>query len=279
MDNQKDPLLSRSDNLQAENSLLKLKLRLEYGMQMDDTSSLSPEVENQWLKSVYAFEQQFKNARRISVYDYIGRPDFSNWDALTPDETRKELLRIQTIMEQNDVQLTCLCEYDDAIIYRFVTEELFQHEMDDMRVAGMTCHFTYEEFHPNHDYDLRNYTHDFLKAIFSRPWHEEFDIIHLTRKVSFCGKEYDRQSISDIITTFQEVHANLEIEKLDIKAVVMNEEVTRAVVHSSLSWSGKMKQGTTVRFEGAGSFHFVRDDDYWQIVNFEIPGFSRKQQG
>ena len=39
--------------------------------------------------------------------------------------------------------------------YRFITEELFEHEMDDVHVKGMFTHFTYEEFHPNHDYDLR----------------------------------------------------------------------------------------------------------------------------
>lgn len=51
MDNQKDPTLNPEDDLNAENNLLKLKLGLEYGMQMADLSNLRPELENEWLKS------------------------------------------------------------------------------------------------------------------------------------------------------------------------------------------------------------------------------------
>src|SRR5688500_6309194 len=174
MDTQKDPLLNPADDIKAENNLLKIKLQLEHGMLMDETIGLNPGLENQWLKSVYAFEQQLKDAKRIKLYDYIGCPTFIRWDALTHDQISKERQRIELLMENNGVQLDCLCEYDDEIIYKFITEELFQHEMDDMRIAGMTCHFTYEEFYPNHDYNLREHTSRFIKAIFTRPWDEEF---------------------------------------------------------------------------------------------------------
>ena len=68
MDKQKDPQITPDDLLKAENAFLKLKLGLEHGMQMEETSTLSPEIENQWLKSVYAFEQQYKDAKRIKLY-------------------------------------------------------------------------------------------------------------------------------------------------------------------------------------------------------------------
>ena len=278
MDNQKDPTLNREDDLNAENNLLKLKLGLEHGMQMADMSNLRPELENEWLKSVYAFEQQFKDARRIKVYDYIGRPPFRKWDTLTPAEARIELENIQSVMEKNGVELDCLCEYDDAIIYRFITDELFQHEMDDMRGSGMTWHFIYEEFYPNHNYDLRRQASDFVKAIFTRPWKEEFDGIMLARKVSFSGKEYDRVSISSIITAFQEAHAPFRIKKFDINKVVIDTELTMADVHAKLTWSGKMKQGDNFRHQGICSFHFLRQDDYWHVGDFYIPGFSRNKE-
>lgn len=58
MENQKDPQLNRDEAFYAENNLLKLKLGMEHGMQeIGDTHGLSPEVENQWLKQVYSFEQ------------------------------------------------------------------------------------------------------------------------------------------------------------------------------------------------------------------------------
>lgn len=276
MDNQKDPQLSREDDLRAENNLLKLKLTLEYGMQMEETSKLSPGVENQWLKSVYAFEKQFKDAKKIKVYEYIGRPAFRKWDALAASETAKELHRLRTIMAENEVELGCICKYDDATIYRFITEELFEHEMDDMRIPGMTCHFTYEEFHPNHDYDLRQQTNDFVKTIFTRPWNEEFDRIALARKISYSGKDYDRPGMSSIIRTFQEAHVALRIRNFDIGEVVIDKEFLKAVVRGSLSLTGRMTQGDKIQYEGLFSFHFIRDDDYWYVDAFDLPGFTSK---
>ncbi|MEX2232330.1 MAG: hypothetical protein WD824_09230 [Cyclobacteriaceae bacterium] len=277
MDNQIDPLLNPADEVNAENNLLKLKLQLEHGMLMDETTELSAGLENQWLKSVYTFEQQFKKAKPVKLYDYIGRPTFVRWDTLTPDQTTKELQRIELLMENNGVQLDCLCKYDDAIIYKFITEELFQHEMDDMRIAGMTCHFTYEEFYPNHAYDLREQTSRFVKAIFTRPWDEEFDGINLARKVSFSGKDHDRRSISSIMRTFQEAHNSFIVERLEINEVVIDTTNTKANVNARLSVSGKMRHGDTTRYEGICSFRFIKPDDYWCIEDFCIPGFPKKQ--
>ncbi|HWA33773.1 MAG TPA: hypothetical protein VG737_06570 [Cyclobacteriaceae bacterium] len=47
------------DELEAENALLRLKLEMEFGMLMDESSQLSPKMANIWLKSVYAFEQSY----------------------------------------------------------------------------------------------------------------------------------------------------------------------------------------------------------------------------
>ena len=275
MDNQKKPLLNPVDDVNAENNLL--KLQLEHGMLMDETTDLSPGLENQWLKSVNAFEQQYKDAKPVKLYDYIGQPTFIRWDALPPDQTRTELQRIELIMENNGVQLDCLCEYDDGIIYKFITEELFQHEMDDMRISGMTCHFTYEEFYPNHDYDLRAHTSRFVNAIFTRPWDEEFDGINLARKVSFSGNDHDRRSISSIMRTFQEAHTSFVIERLEIHEVVIDATISGADVKAGLSVSGKMRHGNPIRYEGIGTFRFIKPDDYWYIEDFYIPGFSKKQ--
>lgn len=273
MEDQKDPQLSPEENLKAENSLLKLKLGMEYGMQTADVRALSPELENQWLKQVYAFEQQYKEAKRTSLYDYLGRPVFKSWDTVSPQETSKELTRIRSIMAANNVQVDCICTYDDTVIYKFITEELFSHEMDDMRVPGMTCHFTYEEFHPNHDYDLRRQVSEFLDTIFERQWHEEFDQFALAVKVTFSGKDHSRAGISAIITAFQDAHDALEIVKLHITEVVINTEITMADVAASISANGK-RHGEQLLYEGGCSFHFVREDGYWYIDAFNLPGMT-----
>ncbi len=52
-----------ADELEAENALLRLKLEMEFGMLMDESSNLDPKMANIWLKSVYAFEQSYSTRR------------------------------------------------------------------------------------------------------------------------------------------------------------------------------------------------------------------------
>lgn len=47
--------------------------------------------------------------------------------------------------------LDFLCDVDDAEAYRFITEELMDEEIDDIRIEGLRHCFIYEEFHPNTD--------------------------------------------------------------------------------------------------------------------------------
>ncbi len=273
MNDEKDPLLSPGESLMAENQLLKLKLGLEHGMQLSE-STLPPDVENHWLRSVYAFEQQFKDAKRINVYDYLGRPSFKPCDGLTLEQMREERKRLEVIMENNNINFSCLCEYDEALIYRFITEELFHHEMDDMRIPGMTLHLTYEEFHPNHDYDLRRDAADFLSAIYAREWREEFDDIKIARDTTYGGNVHDRRTIGGIIHAFQDAHYPLKLEESEVRDVQIKEDLSEGEIRIALRISGKHKAGSSVEYAGVAFLAFTRVEEFWYISGFDLPGFG-----
>ncbi len=274
MKKKQDPQLSPEEELRAENNVLKVKLKMEYGMQDTDTSSLPPHVENEWLKYINAFEQQYKDAKVTSVYDFIGRPTYSKWDALTHEQIAVELERLRAILEANDVALDCICEYDDAVIYRFLTEELFSHEMDLIRIPGMTHHFIYEEFHPNHDHDLRRETERLLTSIFEKEWNEEYDERILSREICWAGKSRDRRQMSAIITAFQEAHRSLVISSLDIREVHIDLHAAIARVSCAVSVFGKTADGLNVTYEGPCLLHLVSEYDSWFVSEFSIPGLG-----
>lgn len=274
MKKKQDPQLSPEEELRAENNVLRVKLRMEYGMQDNDTSALPPHVENEWLKYINAFEQQYKDAKVITVYDFIGQPAYSEWDTLTQEQVGVELERLHAILEANDVVLDCLCQYDDDVIYRFLTEELFAHEMDLIRIPGMTHHFIYEEFHPNHDYDLRQQTDRFLTCVFAKRWNEKYDDTVFAREITWSGKSRDRRRMSAIITAFQDAHRSLEISGFDIGSVKINLEAEVAEVSGTLSILGKTEDGQEVKYEGTCLFKFVIEYDSWSVSEFSIPGLG-----
>lgn len=274
MENQKDPHLTREDALKSEITLLKMKLGLEFNMQMHDSGTLSPDVESQWLRNIYEFEQQFASTKKIKVYDYIGRPPVIKHHELTLNEITKELERVRVIMENHAVELDCICPYDDVTIYRFITEELFEHEMDDMSIPGMTHHFIYEEFHPNHDYDLREHARGLIETIFSGTWNEEYHSVTFSDNISLGRGAYNRAGISAAITFFQETHTKLELKNFDIGQVSIDDGCRKAEVYGMLSAFGKTRNENVVTYDGLCTLHFVRKDNYWHINGLSVPGLA-----
>src|SRR5690606_22942096 len=123
---------------------------------------------------------------------------------------------------------------DDMVIYRFITEELVEHQMDDMRIPGMTLHYAYEEFHPNHDYDLRLGAEYFVVPIFLRTWDPDFDNYKPADKVVFSGDVYTRLETGAIIRAFQEAHGSLDMEHFEVKSVVIGPELVYADVEATI---------------------------------------------
>lgn len=123
-----------------------------------DTNAVHPMIENEFLNSVEAFESSFRNAKPILLYDFIERPDFIPVTDIPDSQVCVELDKIMNILNNKGIQLDTLCDVEEREIYRFVTEELFVHEMDNVRIPGMMTCFIYEEFHHNHEYDLRRYS-------------------------------------------------------------------------------------------------------------------------
>ncbi len=249
--------------LKQENELLKLKLAAEFGMTHSDSqpdTPLDPELENEWLNNIYSFEKAFAEHKRTSVYDYIGKPKFKHADELKPNEISSELNLILDIMLKNSVEFTTICEYEDELIYKFITEELFQHEMDDIRVEGMMCCFIYEEFHPNHEYDIRQHTLEFLEAFYSDECKINYLLHWLSKEIEFQSKKYSRDDFTMILMMIHEARGPFTFRSVKIEEIDFNLETCIASVKGNLEYlssEGECKN----QFE----FGFLLEHDWWSI--------------
>lgn len=271
MKNTTDPRPGSDDDLRASNAVLKLKLELEHGMQMHDTDSLPPAIENQWLQNVYKFEKQYKDAGRISVYDFVGRPAVTPYESLTPEELPMAITEMIDHLRANGICLDFCCDYEEAVIYRFITTEFFAHEMDNLILEGGAHCFTYEEFHPNHDHDLRRLSNNFINSVVSKKWNE-FETFVLGDAVSFHEKPYTRTGISSIIAFFQDLHSTIELGQFTIQNVHMDFENKKGVVRGDLSYNATLQGMEPRRIEGPCILHFEIGPLDWDIVEFDIPG-------
>jgi len=262
------------DDLKASTELIRLKLEMDFNMKISDTSQLSPEVENKWLANIYKFEEQYKNSKPVKVVELLGRPDFKKCDELTEVQIHEELGRVRSLLEEKHIALDCCCEYNDRTIYKFITEELFDHETDNFFVEGMTWHFIYEEFHPNHTYDLNRHATQFIDTLLTRKWDEDYDVYKLSKVIALKGNELTQSTISAMILAFQGAHNFFEVEEIKIEDVFvdLNNKIGR--VNATIHYVAYPRQDTPRIFKGGGVIHFAYDSTDWDICGFEIPGFE-----
>jgi hypothetical protein len=247
-------------------------LELEHGATFspETESKLPPEVESQWLDHIWNFEEMSKNAGKITVYERIGKPEYKLSEELSPDELEAELDRILDLMAQNDVILDIICDYEPRVIYRFVTEELFPYEMDDLRMEGMRTHFIYEEFHPNHDYDIRERTKDAVRALLREPEKDAFYNFCFEKTfVTADGRVLDREAASEKFEQFRQAYDSFRLHSLDLLSNEFDE--TSATVVFSIDYEAFLA-GEPVPFKGNGTARLVYEYGGWGVNGLEMPG-------
>jgi hypothetical protein len=266
------------ENLRMENELLRLKLKAELGGDSFSSGDLPPEIENEFLKNVMAFEQNWaktKDHKPAKVYDLLGKPAFKKAAELDDAELEKALEQINELLSEKNVEVYFGedDEYDNRAQYVFITEELFDHETTFMPMPGMTTFFSYEEFHPNHKKDIENKAKKFLSA-----W--------LKKDIEACGWELAHHAIlpdhkilskDEVIARFEHIFsfstafANETYEFFDTG---FDLEAAMGHAEGGIKYDVVLKNGETVPVGGAFKLYFSFDHEYWSLVYMVLPGFK-----
>jgi hypothetical protein len=139
-------------------------LRDEQGMKFEYTDArLPPEAENEWLDHVLEFERQFEQARRITVRERIGNPPIQPLSDLPQYAVDEAVTALLELLAAHNIAVDFLGDVDEAEAYRYLTEELLDQEMDDIRIEGMVTHFTYS----TPEYDVQMWVDDFVQDVFT----------------------------------------------------------------------------------------------------------------
>jgi hypothetical protein len=251
------------NRLRTENEVKKKKLEEEFGANYQSNAEergLSPEIESQFLDHIMAFENAYKDVKRIQLYDFLGKPAYRKPEELNDNEITEELNRLMDLMETKSVCLDTLCEVSDWELYRFITEELFEHEIDDMHIPEMITHFTYEEFHPNHAYDIERYSIDFIKSYLNKT---EDDYLH---EISIVASDQNWHK------DFRDAFSSFNLSKFEIIYLHFDLESAEARVDFECDFTAPVDNSKyTLRFNGKGKLLFVYQWGYWYVDSVEFP--------
>lgn len=138
-------------------------LRDQHGMLHEyRTPDMSPEMESGWLDYILEFERQFENAPRITVRARIGDPAPLPIDALSSDELVAAVDALMDLLAAHYIAVDFLGDVDYETVYRYLTEELLDEEIDDIRLPDTWIHFIYA----TDEYNAETWVEQFVDAIF-----------------------------------------------------------------------------------------------------------------
>lgn len=267
------PELTPEEKLKAENELLKMKLTAEFGMNACE-SKLHDAVENEWLNYIYNFEKLHQDANKIKVYDFIGKPEFKKIGELTKDEITSELDRLLDVIEKSAVAIYFCCDYDDETVYKFITEELFEEMIDNIRIEGMRTCFTYEEFHPNHDYDLRELAKDFFTTFLEKNWDAVYASHQLFENIQYNDRNIDRKDFVKILLSFKEHVKPIRIDSFQINSVDFSMETKLGIVIGTITYEAQAEISNKKNYSGQFKLISTFNDFYWAINQITFPEFN-----
>lgn len=266
-------------DLPIENELLMLKLKAEFGAECTTGSEeIPPAVVNEFLKSVYDFERKFREPRPVvRIYEKIGQPFFKGSGELSDRHLPAELKKVLAILKQHSIELDILGEYPERVIYQFITEELFQYPMEDLVVPGFIHHFCYEDFHPNHELDIRQRAVEFLSQWFGKQlneysWQLADPFIHPD------SREIPKRSVlKKVRAIFDSYSAFLNCEYLIGKLQFewnKTAQTGSAVVEGRVRYDARLESGEIEHVEGCFELYLSNPGNWWSIFYFVFPGYS-----
>ncbi|HTE26328.1 hypothetical protein [Flavitalea sp.] len=254
-----------------ENEILLMKLNAEFGAQIFlPEQRIDPEIENHFLRSVYNFEKNAASGRELqTIYKIIGEPVYPDETIMDEEQVSKKLDALLDLLYQHKIVLDTLVEYPDRALYRFITTEFFQVEID--LPGGTDCymHLCYEDFYPNHDYDLRQATRYFVNFII-----DDLSLVPqnglYTRVRTSSGLLIGYKEATTVIRASRTEFSSLNLHQLNIREVLILDDV--AFVGFEVEYTGLLPDGGTIEVKGEGQLEFVYSDELWWISFLKFPG-------
>jgi hypothetical protein len=270
--------LLKEEALRQENEILKLRLIAEHGSKFEYGSGetkLSAEIEHVFLQQVLDFERKEAVAKEMSVFEVLGSPQhFPTVEMISEEEMKEMLWKLLNFIESKGINVAVLRpNVSDRELYRFITQELFNHRMLHIDIDGMTTNFIYDEFHPDYAFDNSNIAvNECLRQIFNKndlEWTFHFDHVLQLNQTKNLKVEVFRNKIN----VFKKRFEHIEAKQLQVLETELTEDFCFVSGTYEICFTGAGKHWLkTGKWEI--HFRFWKELDIWMIFKINVEGIS-----
>ena len=268
------------ENLRIENEILRIKVKAELGGEYESDENLPPELENEFLKNILAFEHRYSKIKMVKIADLLGNPVLARSTEMDDAAIAEAYYNLETLMAEKNIVVEFTKPRDDRFKYRFITEELFEHETDDMQVEGITKYFNYEEFHPDHQAEIADYTVKFLADWFARKtdaakWYLDDQFIQPDGQ-TFAKDEMiaSFKKVFAAYTAFEDSGYVMDEVQFDIQQNASEANEGMGFAEGMVKYTALLENGERKQVEGPFKFYFSRNFGRWRIFFFYLTGFN-----
>lgn len=263
--------LTPEEEQRIENELKALDLELSFGAQMHIGSDAPPEIVSQWLDNVKKYEEQYADAPKVPVYEFIGKPEIKPADSLIAAELEPEIERLQKLLEEKGVLIDRPEHLSPKRYYRFLTDEFMEHPMTNHSAPGMMHFFNYDEFHHDGPEFIKAHVSDFLLDLLDLG--HDFEGLWLSNNCRDDHNAITKKEVMLRCNTFRAMHREL-------KPIAFQPD--KAETHSGtmylffgIAWEGiPASGGEKQHHEGLGICQLGWEGEEWLVQGVTMPGFA-----
>ena len=263
------------ENIRMKNEFLQLKLKAELGAETFIAGNFPPQVENEFLKNVLAFENSFSTTPMKTIYELLEKPKHKPEIELDDNAIELALEVLFTLMKKKQITLEFLGAYSSRTKYKFITEEFFNEAVSENRIPGMIWDLNYEEYHPNHEVEIEQKTISFITAWIDQKINKDYfglaDTFIMPNGQIF-GKDEILNKIKNIYKSFPEFKdCSYTIEKFDYE---LQNNIGMGFSEGIVKYIAMSRSQEKITIEGQFKLYFTLEFNSWSIFYFIFPGFE-----
>jgi hypothetical protein len=237
-----------------------------------DDTDVPPEIIGEWLDYIEEFETRYQGAGRTTVRAFIGSPLFPPRDCLSPSDLSRELFRLVGLLSSNAIEVHFDKPLSDAEQYRFLTEELFDQEIDDIRIPGMTHNFLYGEIRAVETAGAVAVARHFLESLFRRDAAACANAAAENGFISPSGIPLTRAALAQAIGEFLGGIAACTLYDIEELSCVIDGE--RGAATFRVAWDGwEAAAMKPLSASGMAVLRMTKSSSGWEVTGARVPGW------
>ena len=122
----------------------------------EEIDAIEADDDNLFMEEIKKFEKEHKKARIVNVYKLINKPKFQKLVDIDNKFLKEQYEKIILLLDEKNIIVHFKNDYPLKEKYRFITEEIFSQDVEDMTSSNLHINFIYEDFHPEMDEEVED---------------------------------------------------------------------------------------------------------------------------